>query len=688
MIAGCSDDETTGPGGGGGGAWTLVSPTTEGNLYRGACFVDATTGWLVGVDGRIVKTTDGGTTWIEQASQTNRTLRAVDFVSRQDGWVVGDDGRVRRTEDGGTTWSLPLLAVTDRSLSAVEGVTARRVFAVGEEGILYYSLDAGRRFSAVPLEDAGPLRDIVVFDTSAVAVGDDGFIARFFNYDWEIERLTADTTVDTLPVDPDTLPDDFPADTVIDTTFVPGDTIVDTTYWWPDTLVDTTYFTVDTIWSGFETVTAEVDDNLLGVAYAGGNSLWAVGENGVFLSSDDRGASWEVVDLGVTAHLTSVASDGAGGGIITGLNGTVLVTSDNGATWAAAQSGYALDLYASSSPAADNFWASGDAAVFRSADAGETWEQRVTGTSLLPTLTDIVFVSPDSGFAVGYTGTILRTTDAGQTWVTVRQGSAFAPAEWFSAAAFTDNLHVWAVGRTGLPPYYLLVVRTSDGGESWERFEFPDNPPDPDNPAPDTAWGKNVVFLDDLTGYICAGDSILYTTTGGASWVKQASPDTVTPPRTIHDLSFADATHAWAVGKNGLILQTTDGLTWEIPTDTVKTTLWAVDCFDANGVVAVGNGGEIWRTTDGGTTWSKVSSPTKSTLIDVSFVDAQSGKAVGQNGTVLSTGDGGRTWTVQASPTAETLIGVEMIDRNVGWIVGGHAPDASGVMLRTTTGGN
>jgi photosystem II stability/assembly factor-like uncharacterized protein len=56
---------------------------------------------------------------------------------------------------------------------------------------------------------------------------------------------------------------------------------------------------------------------------------------------------------------------------------------------------------------------------------------------------------------------------------------------------------------------------------------------------------------------------------------------------------------------------------------------------------AVGSGGTILKTIDGGHKWKKVSSGTSSLLTAVYFRDAQRGWVVGANGTVRTSKDGG-----------------------------------------------
>jgi photosystem II stability/assembly factor-like uncharacterized protein len=69
-------------------------------LY-GVSFTDANTGTAVGSYGTILRTTDGGATWVAQGSGTDATLYGVSFANANTGTVVGEDGIILRTTDGG-----------------------------------------------------------------------------------------------------------------------------------------------------------------------------------------------------------------------------------------------------------------------------------------------------------------------------------------------------------------------------------------------------------------------------------------------------------------------------------------------------------------------------------------------------------------------------------------------------------
>lgn len=55
----------------------------------------------MGSAGTILKTTNAGTSWQQQASGTTAVLTDVHFVDFDDGFVVGDGGTILKTTDGG-----------------------------------------------------------------------------------------------------------------------------------------------------------------------------------------------------------------------------------------------------------------------------------------------------------------------------------------------------------------------------------------------------------------------------------------------------------------------------------------------------------------------------------------------------------------------------------------------------------
>ncbi|MGE0104246.1 MAG: YCF48-related protein [Blastocatellales bacterium] len=94
-----------------------------------------------------------------------------------------------------------------------------------------------------------------------------------------------------------------------------------------------------------------------------------------------------------------------------------------------------------------------------------------------------------------------------------------------------------------------------------------------------------------------------------------------------------------------------------------------------------GDGGSLFRTTDGGLSWKRLESGTSADLSQIGFVDWNNGWVVGQSASagsvVLITRDGGRTWS---SKEMKDISSIFFIDRNTGWAVGP-------TILKTVDGG-
>lgn len=67
----------------------------------GVFFSDAATGTVVGGRGAILRTTDGGNSWLSQSSGTSNFLLGVAFLDAHTGIAVGYGGTILRTNTGG-----------------------------------------------------------------------------------------------------------------------------------------------------------------------------------------------------------------------------------------------------------------------------------------------------------------------------------------------------------------------------------------------------------------------------------------------------------------------------------------------------------------------------------------------------------------------------------------------------------
>lgn len=125
--------------------WTLqVSGTTD-NLYD-VFFTSNDTGYVVGANGTIIKTIDGGTNWFSQASGVTGYLHGVTFIDVNTGYSVGEFGVILKTTDGGLNWN-PLSSGTTTNLLDVFFTDINNGFAVGWNGVVLKTSDAGANWA-------------------------------------------------------------------------------------------------------------------------------------------------------------------------------------------------------------------------------------------------------------------------------------------------------------------------------------------------------------------------------------------------------------------------------------------------------------------------------------------------------------------------------------------------------------
>jgi photosystem II stability/assembly factor-like uncharacterized protein len=95
----------------GGKTWSraqLPIEVQKNTLFMGITFTDSLHGMVVGDNGTILRTTDGGDTWMSQASGVIGDLNSVSFTDSLTGTIVGAPGIILRTVNGGVSWVQPI----------------------------------------------------------------------------------------------------------------------------------------------------------------------------------------------------------------------------------------------------------------------------------------------------------------------------------------------------------------------------------------------------------------------------------------------------------------------------------------------------------------------------------------------------------------------------------------------------
>ena len=359
---------------------------------------------------------------------------------------------------------------------------------------------------------------------------------------------------------------------------------------------------------GWEYQQSNVHDNLTSISFVDSNVGWAVGENGVILSTTDGGENWEIMrphilDIvpGSGTSCTRICNfysvsfldknNGWAAGemhlqrlrpedIIPDPNsfGVILFTSDGGLTW---ECQYPCsvwdDIVSANRPYmkkinklfflnAQQGWAVGEGFNYlATGDGGRTWQEESIGFWAIPeirhTLTSTQWVSSVQGWVCGYqynmfspeirSGFIAGTKDGGKTWTI----DPFYPPTFAPVGAQMDLeiqlSSAWSVGEEG-----YIFRRGTDGWEM-QSYIWPLSLPLPDFNA--------VGFADDNHGWIIgshkqgfdpgAADpleimTIFRTDNGGEDWRYFGWND----PGKLNGIDLIGFTDAWAAGDDGRII--------------------------------------------------------------------------------------------------------------------------------------
>ncbi len=180
------------------------------------------------------------------------------------------------------------------------------------------------------------------------------------------------------------------------------------------------------------------------------------------------------------------------------------------------------------------------------------------------------------------------------------------------------------------------------------------------------------------------------TNDDGTTWRRQEISDTLD----LEVISFGDSLHGMALSEGTfmpyseyrLVVTTDGGQRWNIKPPPVFGVA-RVACIGADTAFLVDEIGDIFRSTDGGSTWTETyvvdtahgiwQGPAK-----IKFVDSRTGYALGQGGWLTQTSDAGAHWTARKIGDSTTnLLDIDFFDRQTG-VIG-----ATGAYLVTSDGG-
>jgi photosystem II stability/assembly factor-like uncharacterized protein len=88
--------------------------------------------------------------WHQQSSGSSEDLKAVFFLNQNTGWIVGDNYTILKTTDGGVTWATVSISTLPFPVKFVDVffTDANNGCIIAENGLVYYTTDGGSSWSS------------------------------------------------------------------------------------------------------------------------------------------------------------------------------------------------------------------------------------------------------------------------------------------------------------------------------------------------------------------------------------------------------------------------------------------------------------------------------------------------------------------------------------------------------------
>ncbi len=571
------------------GNWEWANPKPGGETYNDAFFIDDQTGWIVGQKGQILKTSDGGLSWIAQESGTEDPLQDICFLDALVGYT-GGGFNVFKTEDGGAHWQ-KLALTTNGSINTLFFISKNKGWLATSNNYIYITEDGGQSWTFY--YQGSPYAITSLYFTDEMT----GFWLGFGGINKTTDGGKTFRLIFNAPMAWSYNRVSFISPT---TAYILGDggviaKSIDTGESWTQVYkfvnvnVSNIYFKDEQngcavgggIWTtndgGITWKKVLETTGLYDVAFSGLSGC-AVGYQGQIWATKDFGATWAPMhsDFIGFNDLTNVKLNDPQFGLLIGAGGSLFRTLDGGQSWTKLD--LALDYWLKDMQIFDARTAciiSGDK-IYRFEFSGDGWEPHFTETAAAQKINRLFFLDSQTGWIAGRD--ILHTADGGKSW----QVQTLSAQVEHQGICFTDALKGFAVGK------YEGIYVTTNGGGSWQKKSLPT-----------TVQMVQVKFVNPQVGFCLGYGVILKTIDSGANWQIRHQDSKLN----LMDLVIVDAQRLIAIGGN----YTGDGTE-------LSTMLYSEDS---------------------GESWQKMAQPANRFLAGGFFLDRNKGWSCGSQATLL-----------------------------------------------------
>jgi photosystem II stability/assembly factor-like uncharacterized protein len=387
----------------------------------------------------LFSTSNGGQTWIQQQFGSSTAFASIAFYDSLNGYISGFE-EIYRTSNGGNSWETFSFSLGDAIW--FYGITAPNqnlIYAAGRWGRMVYSSDGGNSWEQ---RSSGPLstfRDVSFYNENyGIAIGDGIFTTSDGGNNWIVSTGIGPLYRCTRP-------------------------------------------------------------SL--------NYCFAAGAYNL-LKSTDKGFTWTRHPVSDNNYFQTISFEDTLNGIASTLSGSspkIFRTFDGGENWQHITTLGGYDLKDICFIDSVTVYACGNG-VLKSTDGGYNWINiNYTG------LSGIQFLNSLTGFAVGGHN-VIKTTDGGQNWTLINSGLTNDVS--LKQVQFIDEYNGIAAGKS--------VIHTSDGGQSWEIYDLFHDYLESASMVNDSVWytvGQYGSILKTVTGGVVPVELFSFTATANTKEV-------------------------------------------------------------------------------------------------------------------------------------------------------------------------
>jgi photosystem II stability/assembly factor-like uncharacterized protein len=580
-----------------------------------------------------------GWLWGDPAPQ-GETLNRVAFQGAR-GYAVGEAGTVLRSDDGGGSW-VGLASGSESNLSLLQVLDAKTV-VVGGGCTVRESTDEGATFHRLPVGEAeqGCATKVASFSFSSPATGfvelADGSVLLTKDAGQTLESKTG------VPLN------GAGAGPIVFTSPTVGFALAGSG------ASGRIYRTLDG--AGSWTQVAQAPAALSDLTFVSATTAYAVGAGGVLLRSSDGGGTWTQLPLALPTGaagppLTQISCSDPQHCLIAtapaaaGATNVLVRTTDAGKTGTLVSPSAQNLLSVAFSTAAKAVAVGVAGATVLSGDGGETFPTTVS-SRLGATLEGPIRIgaSPQDAYMAGRSGLIAASTDGGAGWRLLRVPTSANLLD----VGFPTSAVGYAVSAAG------TVYRTATGGLSWSILNSGGGVP-----STLLAANENTLVLVGPTGLRrTTNGGASFAAVGGSVVLGRRHKRVLRRSLSAFPL-FAGAEMAGAamIAWGDEAIESTDGgAHWTlIPRPLAKGSVDAVSFLSATTGYEVSRQ-RLFFTRNGGRRWQEISSlgtEAQGTAENLSFSSVQDGYVLaryrGQENVLFRTADGGRTWVPESLP--------------------------------------